>query len=94
MTNQELYETISKSTNIAKDVTDVLIELDSTASVTTQAELNKLLCELYQRIGNEEITVDVINDSAPATQQQFIQWIDDSFDTYSADLLKQSIEEK
>ena len=91
MTNQELYETISKSGKITTGVTDVLLELDSTASVTTQAELNKLLCELYQRMETEDITIDAISETAPATKEQFLHWIDDTFDSYSADLLKQSI---
>lgn len=91
MTNEELYRVADEEKKITKEVTDILMELDTTASGTTQAELNELLIAIYRRIDKEEITVDVIDQVHPVTKEQFAQWVRNSFDSYSADMFGGSV---
>ena len=46
MTNQQLYHAVENDTTITKEMTDIFVEFDSTASVSTQAELNSLLVKI------------------------------------------------
>ena len=89
MTNQKLFETMEKSTEIKKEVTDILLELDGTASVTTQASLEELVGTLYRRLKDEEITIEALG--GPATQEQFKAWIEENFDDYSVKLFEQDL---
>ncbi|MBR1743159.1 MAG: hypothetical protein IJ733_15080 [Lachnospiraceae bacterium] len=91
MTNEELYRVADEETKITKEVTDILLELDTTSSSTTQAELNELLIAIYRRIGKEDIVVDAIDDVHPVTKEQFAGWVKESFDSYSADLFGGSV---
>ena len=91
MTNEELYRAVNESETITREVLDILTELDGTASVTTQAELNKLLVILYERSGRGEITLEGVGNGEPVTQEQFSAWVNDSFDTYSAKIFNESI---
>lgn len=84
MTNQELFRIVSEENVISKEVIDILLELDSTASVTTQASLEELLSALYNRLDEEDISIDDIGDHV--TKEEFKAWIDDNFDDYSAKL--------
>lgn len=91
MTNEELYRVADEENRITKEVTDILTELDTTASSTTQAELNELLIAIYRRLDQEEIVIDVIDEAAPVSKEQFAKWVKDSFDSYSADMFDGSV---
>ena len=91
MTNEELYRVADEEKKITKEVTDILSELDTTASSTTQAELNELLIAIYRRIDREGIIVDVIDEVHPVSKEQFAQWVKDNFDSYSADMFGESV---
>ena len=88
MTNQELYETVEKSTTITTEVTDIFLELDSTASMATQASLDELLETLYKRLKEEKIVIEAIGEE-PATQEQLKAWVEDNFDDYSIKLFEE-----
>ncbi len=91
MTNEELYRVADEEKLITKEVTRILTELDTTASSTTQAELNELLIAIYRRIDKEDIIVEDIDEIEPVTKEQFAQWVKDSFDSYSADMFGGSV---
>ena len=86
MTNQELFRIVSEETEITRDVVDTLLELDSTASVTTQASLEELLKTLYDRLDEEDICIEDIGDSI--TKEEFKTWVEDNFDDYSVKLFE------
>ena len=86
MTNQELFRIVSEETEITRDVVDTLLELDSTASVTTQASLEELLKTLYDRLDEEDICIEDIGDSI--TKEEFKAWVEDNFDDYSVKLFE------
>lgn len=87
MTNNELFKTVETSKEITKEVTDILLELDTTASVTTQASLNELLTTLYERLDDEDINIEVIGDKV--TKEQFKNWVEENFDDYSTDMFEE-----
>ena len=87
MTNQELFRVISEENVITKEVIDILLELDSTASVTTQASLEELLSILYHRLEEEDISIDDIGDHV--TCEEFKAWVEDNFDDYSVKLFEE-----
>lgn len=91
MTNTELYQAVEEGKTITKEITDIMLELDTTASVTTQAELNKLLTGLYGRLAEEEIIIEAIDAEKPATQDQLAAWVETTIDPYSAKMFKESI---
>ena len=91
MTNSELYDAVSNSKHISREVTSIFIELDGTGSVATQAELNKLLVELYNRLGKENGIVIETAVGIITTQAGLIKWVDDEIDQYSTDLFHKSI---
>lgn len=89
MTNQELFRIVREETYIPKEVTDILLELDVTASVTSQASLDELLSTLYQRLEDEDIDIEVIGDKV--TQAEFKDWVYENYDEYSADMFFEDI---
>ena len=91
MTNEELYKAVENESRISKEVTDILFELDTTASSSTQAELNELLVTLYKRIGQEEIVIEENDDSKPISTEEFTGWVEERFDSYSTDMFEDSI---
>ena len=92
MTNSELYNIVDNETIIPKSVTDTFIEMDTTSSMTTQAELNKLLVTLYNRLLTETIMIEDIDETKFTTRNKFKHWIDNNINTYSRDLFYESIE--
>lgn len=84
MTNNELFSVIETSDFISKEVTDILLELDVTESVTTQASLEELLTKLYHRLSSESVEIEVIGKDV--TQEQFSAWVDENLDSYSQKL--------
>ena len=90
MTNEELYKMANSGKRITKECTDIFLELDRTASVATQAELNELLTGIYSRIDKEKIVVEVIDEQNPVNKEQFAVWVNDNFDAYSAKMFGES----
>lgn len=91
LSTNELYNVLQNETNISTEVSDILFELDSTGSVTTQASLNNMLVMLYRRIETETIIFKSISEQ-PLTTDSFIAWVEKNFDTYSVNLFKQELE--
>ena len=89
MTNNELFHVIETSDFISKEVTDILLELDVTASVTTQASLEELLEKLYHRLETESIEIEIIGKEV--SQERFAEWVDDNFDSYSQKLFHEDM---
>ncbi len=89
MTNNELFSTIETSDLISKEVTDILLELDVTNSVTTQASLEELLKKLYHRLADENIEIEIIGKNV--SQEDFAKWVDENFDAYSQKLFHEDM---
>lgn len=95
MKTEELYKSIETNKVITEDITNILLELDVTNSITTQASLNNLLVELRSRIKNEnDIIINTINKDRPAKAYEFDVWILEKFTPYSSDLYAKSIKQK
>lgn len=92
-TVNELRNAITNAKVIKKEITDTLLELDTLPSVGTQADLNDMLVELYDRIkSNEEITFEIFN--KVITTEEYIRWIENEFTTYSSKLFIGTINEE
>ena len=89
-TPTELYGVLDNSTRFEKSVTDVLLELDNTTSVTTQASLNEMLVGIYRRLENQNIIIDVIGDSVSPID--FKNWVNENFDDYTVKLFNEEVE--
>ena len=89
MTNNELFSTIETSDFISKEVTDILLELDVTNSVTTQASLDELLTKLYHRLADENIEIEILGKNV--SQEDFAKWVDENFDAYSQKLFREDM---
>ena len=87
---QELVNAIKNDKVIKVEITDTLLELDVLPSVGTQAYLNDLLIDIYNRICNKEdnVKVEVLEETTP---ENFINFVNDKFTTYSAKLFRHSI---
>ena len=95
MKTEELYKSIETNKVITEDITNILLELDVTNSITTQASLNNLLVELRDRIRTErDIIVNTINKDRPVKVYEFDTWILEKFTPYSSDLYQKSIKQK
>ena len=88
-TYNELYKFIKESDSIGQDVLDILFELDETGSIVTQASLNDILVALHKRLDDAKIRIEGLGDEV--SKEQFEQWVEDKFDTYTAKLFKDSI---
>lgn len=87
---QELVNAIKNDKILKVEITDTLLELDVLPSVGTQAYLNDLLIDIYNRICNKEdnIKVEALEETTP---ENFISFVNDKFTTYSAKLFRHSI---
>ena len=87
---QELVNAIKNDKVIKVEITDTLLELDVLPSVGTQAYLNDLLIDIYNRICNKEdnVKVEALEETTP---EKFISFVNDKFTTYSAKLFRHSI---
>ena len=88
-TYNELYKFLAESNNIEQDVIDILFELDGTGSMVTQASLNDILKDLYNRLETDSISIEGIGYNV--SQESFAAWVDDNFDDYTANLFKKTI---
>ncbi len=88
-TYNELYKFMEESNDIGDDAIAILHELDGTRSVVTQASLNEILVGVYERLEKAPVRVSEIGDNV--TKKQFADWVDNEFDTYTANLFKDSI---
>jgi len=87
---QELVNAIKNDKVIKKEITDTLMELDVMPSTGTQAYLNDLLIDIYNRVNNKDDTVEIeVLDET--TSEKLIEFINNNFTTYSAKLFRQSI---
>lgn len=93
-TIENLRNALEKDTIISKEVTDALLQLDTTASTATQADLNDMLVALYERI---KTSTDKIKFEAMPriviTTDVLSNWVNSEFTTYSANLFNKTIKE-
>lgn len=95
LTVQELRDVISNGTVISKDVLKILLELDTTPSVTTQASLNDMVVELYQRVkATGDISFELENETKKLNAGEFIAWIRDNFTDHSYEMFLDTIKEE
>ena len=88
-TYNELYKFLAESNEIEQDVIDILFELDGTGSMVTQASLNDILKDLYNRLATDSISIEGLGYNV--SQESFAAWVDDNFDDYTANLFKKTI---
>ena len=93
ITNEKLYHAVEREAVITKEMTDIFLELDVTASVTTQAELNNLLIKLYQRLKEQDIVVELFGDG-PCEPQVLKNWVCENMDNYTVGLFLEGIGEE
>ena len=89
-TVKEIYNHIEKAEVISKELTDILLELDTTNSRVTQASLNDILMTLYNRIKSEEKTKFEVTDSY-MNCEEFINWLYMNITTYSYNMFMESM---
>lgn len=89
---EELFKLIESGDSLTVEMENILLELDTTNSVTTQAELNDLLVKLYERLKKgdhirSERTGEflLVND--------FINWVNTEFTDYSSNMFTETIAE-
>ena len=92
MDQKQLYEILTKGSSLSKDTKSVLLELDTTPSVSTQAYLNDLLLLFRKRLVDKEVITDETT-GKPLTVKEFDQWINDQFTSYSAKMYEDSLKE-
>jgi len=87
---QYLTDAIKNDKVIKSDIIDTLIELDELPSVGTQAYLNDLLIDIYNRVCDPEdnIKIEVLDETTP---DKMIEFVNNNFTTYSAKLFRQSV---
>ena len=89
-TVKDIYNHIEKAEIISKELTDILLEMDTTNSRVTQASLNDILVSLYNRIKvDKEVTFECTNNKLDC--RAFIDWVDNNFTVYSANMLKDTL---
>ncbi|MBQ7677930.1 MAG: hypothetical protein IJT32_06825 [Lachnospiraceae bacterium] len=88
-TYNELYKFAEESNDIDDNALSILHELDETRSVVTQASLNEILLILYRRLSKVKLRIAEIGDNV--TKEQFKAWVEEKFDSYTANLFKNSI---
>lgn len=91
---QELRETLAKSNTISKEITDTLVEFNNIGSMTSLADLNTMLIDLYTRIHNKEAVVFEVNNNSEMTEAKFIDWIENNFTEYTVKNFKKTIVER
>lgn len=95
LTVQELRDAIANGEIIKNDVLKVLLELDTTPSVTTQASLNDMVVELYQRVkATGDIYFEFENEMKKLNAGEFIAWIRDNFTDHSYEMFLDTIKEE
>lgn len=89
---QELREAIEKENVIRLGVQKVLLELDTTPSVTTQASLNDMLVELYERVkASKDMKIETEAGENLINAGEFIAWVRDNFTEYSYEMFLDTI---
>lgn len=95
LTVQELRDAIANSEVISNDVLKILLELDTTPSVTTQASLNDMLVELYQRVkATGDITFEFDDETKKVNAGEFIAWVRDNISVHSYEMFLDTIKEE
>lgn len=89
-TVKDIYNHIEKAEVISKELTNILLEMDITNSRVTQASLNDIFVSLYNRIKvDKEVAFECTNNKLDC--KAFIDWIDNNFTVYSANMLKDTL---
>ena len=89
-TVKEIYNHIEKAEVISKELTDILLELDTTNSRVTQASLNDMLIALHNRINKDgSVKFELLDTDVDV--ESFIHWIESEFTLYSTNLVKETI---
>lgn len=85
-------QSFDKSGFITKEMTDMLIEMDNTQTVTAQIEVSRLLTTLYNRLVNSDeiILIEEIG-QRPAMSTDIIVWAESNLSTGSVKLFKDNI---
>lgn len=91
---QKLREALANSNTISKEITETLVEFNNIGSVTSLADLNTMLIELYTRIHNKETIVFEVSNNSEMTETKFIDWIENNFTEYTVKNFKKTIVER
>ena len=91
MTNQQLYEAVENDSEISREVVEVLLEMDATASVATQTEVNNLLVKIFKRMQDEGITVET-PDGVLKGSVKFKEYVNEKMDNYTVDRFNEEIQ--
>lgn len=90
MDQKELITALEKQEIFSTEIKNILLELDTTKSSSTQAYLNDLLLIIRERLLQNEHIVDE-STNEPLTLTLFENWIRNQFTTYSSNMYFDSI---
>lgn len=90
MDQKALLHTLEKDEIFTNEVKAILLELDTTSSMTTQAYLNELLLIVRGRLLQNEHILDETT-KQPLTLTSFENWIRKDFTSYSSNMYFNSI---
>lgn len=85
MNQKELIQALEHNELFTNEIKSILLELDTTNSMSTQAYLNDLLLIIRNRLLKNEHIVDEAN-RQPLTLTKFESWISKEFTKYSSDM--------
>ena len=88
----ELSNILNTADSISEEVLDSFRDLDVKGSFQTQAELNKLLLVLYNRLGKEQLYNE--NYKKMWTQADLVNWVDDNCDRYTTAMFNDTVNRK
>lgn len=90
---EDLRKSLAVNSIISREATDALLELDTLPSTSTQACLNSILVDFYNRLKDEEkVNVEAIDKET--TTYKFVVWVNNNFTQYSANMFNQTISGK
>lgn len=90
MDQKGLITALEKQEIFSNEIKNILLELDTTKSSSTQAYLNDLLLIIRERLLQNEHIVDE-STNEPLTLTLFENWIRNQFTTYSSNMYFDSI---
>lgn len=85
MDQKELVNALEKNELFTEEIKTILLELDTTSSMSTQAYLNELLLIVRERLLKNERIVDETT-KQELTLTSFNDWIRSEFTKYSSDM--------
>lgn len=93
LTVEEFNKQIANSNVLTIEMENIIIELDTTPSFATQANLNNDLGDLRNRIKNGDSIV-YEGTGEKLTLDSFDEWVEDKLQSYSFNLYKKSYMDK